>query len=67
MKSKDYKENGYTHVFVVLNNFAHEAEITKGFKSYREMRKVKDSMNLHEINSNIFSFMTVNQAIKKGY
>lgn len=31
------------------------------------MRKVKDSMNLHEINSNIFSFMTVNQAIKKGY
>lgn len=67
MKAKDYKENGYTHVFVVLNNFAHEAEITKVFKSYREMRKIKDNMNLQEINSNIFYFMTINQAIKKGY
>lgn len=31
------------------------------------MRKIKDNMNLQEIDSNIFSFMTINQAIKKGY
>ena len=64
MKAKNYKENGYTHVLVENTN---GKEITKGFKSYFEMRKYKSEMNLHEINSSCFDFMPVNQAIKKGY
>lgn len=38
----------------------------KGFKSYYEMRKAKYRMNLHEINSKIFSFMSVDKAIDNG-
>lgn len=30
------------------------------------MRKAKNRMSLHEINSNIFSFMSVNKAINSG-
>jgi hypothetical protein len=59
MKAKVYKDNGYTHVLVEITNFANKPEITKGFKSYYEMRKAKNRMSLHEINSNIFSFMSV--------
>ena len=66
MKAKDYKENGYTHVLVEITNFANKPDITKGFKSYYEMRKDKNRMSLHEINSNIFSFMSVNKAINIG-
>ena len=39
---------------------------TKEFKSYYEMRKAKYRMNLHEINSKIFSFMSVDKAIDNG-
>lgn len=66
MKAKDYKENGYTHVLVEITNFANKPEITKGFKSYYEMRKAKYRMNLHEINSKIFSFMSVDKDIDNG-
>lgn len=66
MKAKDYKENGYTHVLVEITNFANKPKITKGFKSYYEMRKAKYRMNLHEINSKIFSFMSVDKAIDNG-
>lgn len=66
MKAKVYKDNGYTHVLVEITNFANKPEITKGFKSYYEMRKAKYKMNLHEINSNIFSFMSVYKAIDNG-
>lgn len=66
MKAKDYKENGYTHVLVEITNFANKPEITKVFKSYYEMRKAKYRMNLHEINSKIFSFMSVDKAIDNG-
>lgn len=66
MKAKDYKENGYTHVLVEITNFANKPEITKGFKSYYEMRKAKYRMNLHEINSKIFSFTSVDKAIDNG-
>lgn len=41
MKAKVYKDNGYTHVLVEITNFANKPEITKGFKSYYEMRKDK--------------------------
>ena len=64
MKAKNYKEYGYTHVLV---ENANGNEITKGFRSYREMKKYQSEMNLHEINSGCFDFMPVNQAIKKGY
>lgn len=66
MKAKDYKENGYTHVLVEITNFVNKPKITKGFKSYYEMRKAKYRMNLHEINSKIFSFMSVDKAIDNG-
>lgn len=66
MKAKVYKDNGYTHILVEITNFANKPEITKGFKSYYEMRKAKYKMNLHEINSNIFSFMSVNKVINSG-
>lgn len=65
-KAKVYKDNGYTHVLVEITNFANKPEITKGFKSYCEMRKAKYRMNLHEINSKIFSFMSVDKAIDNG-
>lgn len=47
MKAKVYKDNGYTHVLVEITNFTNKSEITKGFKSYYEMRKAKNRMSLH--------------------
>lgn len=67
MKAKVYKDNGYTHVLVEITNFANKPEITKGFKSYYEIKKLKNRMSLHEINSKIFSFMSVNKAINSGF
>lgn len=67
MKATDYKNNGYTHVLVEINNFADEPSIAKGFKNYKDMRKYRDNMNMHEYYCNISCIMTVNQAIKKGY
>lgn len=67
MKATDYKNNGYTHVLVEINNFANEPSIAKGFKNYKDMRRYRDNMNLQEYYSNISRIMTVNQAIKKGY
>lgn len=45
MKAKVYKDNGYTHVLVEITNFANKPEITKGFKSYYEMKKAKNRMS----------------------
>ena len=67
MKAKNYKEIGYTHVLVENTNFQIKPEITKGFKSYNELKKYQSEMSLGEINSSCFDFMTVNQAIRKGY
>lgn len=67
MIAKEYKKHGYTHVLVEITNFEIKPIITKGFHSYRQMKNHRDNMNLHEINTSISKFMTVNQAIKKGY
>lgn len=67
MKAIDYKNSGYTHVLVEINNFANELSIAKGFKNYKDMRRYRDNMNMHEYYCNISCIMTVNQAIKKGY
>lgn len=67
MEAIDYKKHGYTHVLVELTNFEIKPIITKGFLNYKQMKKYQNGMSLGEINSSCFDFMTVNQAIKKGY
>lgn len=67
MIAEEYKQYGYTHVLVEITNFGIKPVITKGFRNYKQMKSHRDNMNLHEINSNIFKYMTVNKAIKKGY
>lgn len=67
MEAMNYKKHGYTHVLVEITNFEIKPIITKGFLNYKQMKKYQSEMSLEEINSSIFKFMTINQAIKKGY
>lgn len=67
MEAREYKKNGYTHVLVEITDFEIKPIITKGFLNYKKMKKYQNEMSLGEINSRCFCFMTVNQAIKKGY
>lgn len=67
MEAREYKKHGYTHVLVEITDFGIKPIITKGFLNYKKMKKYQNEMSLGEINSSCFCFMTVNQAIKKGY
>lgn len=64
--AENYRNNGYTHVMIEIINFGKGVEI-KGFRCCGEMKKYKGNMSFSQIESGLFSFMTVKKAIKKGY
>ena len=66
MGATTYKENGYTHVVVVVDKINDNSTIEKGFKSKEKMDNyLKDSFEAPGYTERLP--LTVNQAIKLGY
>lgn len=66
MRATTYKENGYTHVVVVVDNINDYSTIEKGFKSKDKMDDyLKESFAAPGCTERLP--LTVNQAIKQGY